>query len=385
MEPPLRIAYVISYFHPLESGAERQALVQGAELARRGHQVWVLTRHVGHLPEHEVVQGVRVERCLRVHDQSRLFVPSFIGQVASRLRKLRREIDLVQTHQALWEAAGTGLARPFLGRIPSIVQPASSGRFGEAEELSRQKGRIFLRRLILANTHFVAISADIEAQWRRLGVPASRMTRIASGVDTSRFRPGPVDPEIEAALPPRPRFIFTGRFHPQKNLAMLIEAWSQLVRVVPAYLVLLGWGPDRPALEVLIEERGLSHWVRILDVVPDPAPYLRAADGFVLPSIAEGMSNSLLEAMASGLPCLVSAIGGNEDLVVEGRTGRLLPPHEPAAWARAVQEIVKNPAEARAAGEAARTRVCEEFAVERVMDRYEALFRRLIAQAGRTA
>lgn len=380
---PLRIAYVISYFHPLESGAERQALVQGAELARRGHSVRVITRHVGHLPDEEVVRGVHVSRCLRVHDQSRLFVPSFLSQVARTLGRLRREIDLVQTHQGLWEAAGTGLARASLGRIPTVVQPASSGPYGEAEELHRQKGRAILRRLILANSHFVAISRDIEAQWRRLGVPSDRLTRIASGVETARFHPGDIDTALEATLPPRPRFLFTGRFHPQKNLPMLIEAWASVVHQAPAHLMLLGWGPDRPALEVMIEERGLSRWVHLLDVVADPAPYLRAADAFVLPSVAEGMSNSLLEAMASGLPCLASSIGGNDDLVIDGRTGRLLPPHEPSAWAAAIVELVRDPALARRLGEEGLARVCEEFAIERVMDRFEALYRALIAGSRR--
>jgi glycosyltransferase involved in cell wall biosynthesis len=376
----LRIAYVVSYFYPLQSGAERQALEQGAELARRGHVVQVVTRHVGHLDDEETIRGVRVHRCLRVHDRSRLFTASFLSQVVRALRRLRGEIDLVQTHQALWEAAGTGLARPWLGGIPTVVQPASSGPYGEAEELARTRGRAILRRLILANMHFVAISRDIEDQWRALGVPSDRLTRIASGVDTSRFHPGPVEPGVEADLPPRPRFLFTGRFHPQKNLPMLLEAWTRVVREAPAHLILLGWGPERAALEVLIEERGLAPFVHVREAVEDPAPYLRAADAFVLPSVAEGMSNSLLEAMASGLPCLASRIGGNDDLVADARTGLLLPPDRPDAWAEAALRLIRDPALAAAWGTAGLERIRSEFAIERVMDRFEALYRRLLAR-----
>ncbi len=376
----LRIANVVSYFHPLESGAERQALVQAAELVRRGHQVHVITRHVAYLPDEEEIAGIQVHRCLRVHDQSRLFTASFLSQVVSAVTKLRSQLDLIQTHQGLWEAAGTGLARPWLGAIPTIVQPASSGPFGEAEELQRTRGSRILRRLILANTHFVAISQDIEREWRALGVPGDRLTRISSGVDTSRFHPGESDPEVEAALPPRPRVLFTGRFHPQKNLPVLLDAWPRIVREAPAHLILLGWGPERAAIEVLVEERGLSPWIQIHEPVADPAPYLRAVDAFVLPSIAEGMSNSLLEAMATGLPCLVSAIGGNEDLIEDNQNGRLLPPHQPDAWATALIELIRNPEQARLLGNSALERVREVYSIEKVIERYETLYRRLIEE-----
>jgi glycosyltransferase involved in cell wall biosynthesis len=377
-QQPLRVCYVVSYFHPFESGAERQALAQGAELARRGHVVHVVTRAIPGYPiVDEEFKGILIHRWIKTAASGPLFGLSFVAEVARALRRLRPEIDLVHTHQALWEAVATGLARPVLGRVPTLIQPASAGYFGEADELSRTRGARILRRVILSNTGFAAISAEIERQWRGLGVPPERIVRLASGVDSDEFRPGS-SPAL-ATLLPRPRVMFTGRLHPQKNLPMLLDAWSEVSRHSPANLILVGPGNDRQTLTERAAALGLTDRVQFTGAVDNPADYLRAADIFVLPSVAEGMSNSLLEAMATGLPCVVSGIGGNIDLITDGATGRLVAEATPAAWSRALLELLGEPATAQRMGAAARQRIDEEFALKVVVDRYVALYRRMIA------
>jgi glycosyltransferase involved in cell wall biosynthesis len=234
-----------------------------------------------------------------------------------------------------------------------------------------------LRRVILSNTAFAAISAEIEREWRSHGVPPARIIRLASGVESVEFRPGPS--VLESALLPRPRAVFTGRLHPQKNLPMLLEAWVEVARQSAANLVLVGPGNDRQSLTERAAALGLRDRVQFVGAVDNPADYLRAADLFVLPSVAEGMSNSLLEAMATGLPCVVSGIGGNTDLIADGATGRLVGEATPAAWSRALLELLDDPAAARQMGAAARRRIDQEFALEVVVDRYVALYRRMMA------
>jgi glycosyltransferase involved in cell wall biosynthesis len=378
-QPPPRICYILSHFHPRASGAERQALAQGAELARRGHVVRVVTRAIpGELPD-ETIDGVRVHRWIRTSELGPLFGISFVCGVVLALRRLRAEYDLIHTHQGLWEAIAAGVARPFLSGAPTLIQPASSGYYGEAEELARTRGFPTLRALILRNTAFAAISGDIERQWLALGVPPAKLIRMASGVDARHFRPGPVDPKIEATLPPRPRVVFTGRLHPQKNLGVLLGAWPAILKATGASLVLVGDGEERDALSARAEELGLSNHVHFVGRVDDPAEYLRAADAFVLPSLAEGMSNSLLEAMATALPCLASAIGGNTDLLEQGEAGWLLPADDPDAWSEAILKIVQDRDLARRFGEAARRKIELDFALEVVVDRYQVLYRRLLA------
>jgi len=374
----VRVCYVVSYFHPFASGAEGQALAQGLELARRGHGVHVVTRAIpGYPVVDEDYHGVFIHRWIKTAAAGPLFGLSFVAGVIAALRRLRGEFDVVHTHQGLWEAVATGLARPFLGGRPTLVQPASSGAYGEADELRRTRGSRMLRRAILANTAFAAISGEIQRQWRDLGVPDGRMVRMASGVDAEEFRPG--ESTVAADLLPGPRVMFTGRLHPQKNLPLLLEAWTEVARRSPANLILVGPGHDRQSLAALAAELGLAGRVQFTGAVTDPADYLRAADVFVLPSVAEGMSNSLLEAMATALPCIVSGIGGNTDLITDGQTGRLVFEATAPAWSKTLLELLEDPATARRLGAAARRRVDEEFSLRVVVDRYLELYRRLIA------
>ncbi len=112
---PLRICYVVSFFHPFESGAERQALAQGRELARRGHVVHVVTRAVPGYPiDDEEHQGVFIHRWVNPASGGPRFGVSFVAGVMRTLQQLRSEFDIVHTHQALWEAVATGCSRPWL-------------------------------------------------------------------------------------------------------------------------------------------------------------------------------------------------------------------------------------------------------------------------------
>ncbi len=125
---------------------------------------------------------------------------------------------------------------------------------------------------------------------------------------------------------------------------------------------------------------GIADRVQFTGGVDDPAEYLRAADVFVLPSVAEGMSNSLLEAMATALPCAVSGIGGNTDLIEDRITGRLVTTPTPQAWTQTLAELLDDQADAQRLGTAARARVDEEFALTIVVDRYIELYRRMLAR-----
>lgn len=377
---PLRVAYVVAYFHPYQSGAEHQALLQGTELARRGHSVRVLTQmpEGSGLPETDEVSGILVERVIRPDRRGPLFGPSFVRGIVRALRDRRDQIDVVHTHQALWEAIGTGAAKAVGFAPPTLVQPASSGYYGEAEELRRTRFTGILRRLILRNTAFAAISADIQRQWRTLGVPADRLHRLASGVDSRRFRPRAESPSRSEP----PVVAFTGRLHPQKNLDLLIDAWPAVARATGARLRLIGDGPERARLEARAAMLGVADSVDFVGTVADPSEALRSADLFALPSLCEGMSNSVLEALATGLPALVSNVGGNTDLVEDGINGRLLPLGDAGAWSRAIVGLIEDHGARSRMGAEARRRVEADYAIERVVDRYVRLYDRLLARDG---
>ena len=375
--PRLRICDLLAWFHPVASGAERQAMAQGVELTRRGHSVRVLTQAIPgmDLPRDDEIGGIAVHRWIRPIRRGPLFGLSFVVETIRALRRLRPHYDLIHTHQALWEAVSTGLGRDLI-KAPILVQPASSGYFGEASELSRTKGFPILRRLALRNPAFAAISGDIERQWRMLGVPPSNIIRTASGVDRAVFHPGPS--AIEDRLPPRPRVLFTGRLHPQKNLEGLIEGWPGIAERTGANLLLLGIGPDRDRLASIASERGVGDRVHFLGAVDDPSEFLRAADLFVLPSVAEGMSNSLLEAMATGLPCVASKIGGNIDLLDDPKAGLLVAPGDREAWSGAILHLLTDRPAAIELGREALRVVSDRYDLKIVVDHYESIYQNMI-------
>ena len=189
--------------------------------------------------------------------------------------------------------------------------------------------------------------------------------------------------------------MFTGRLHPQKNLDFLIDVWPEARRRAGGVgsLLLAGDGPERDRLERLaacrLEEFGPEAVgsIRWLGRVADPSELLRACDLFVLPSVAEGMSNSLLEAMASGLPSVVSKIGGNVDLISEGpeATGRLVDPTDRDGWINALSDLLSDPTTRQAMGRRARARIEAEYDLPVVVAANLKIYRELIRRRSRGA
>jgi L-malate glycosyltransferase len=374
----LRIGICLSLYWPVESGAERQARRQAHELARRGHQVTVYTRRIGGSPVRERDGAVEICRAIRTWDLGPLFGVTFLASLAWRLWRDRRKLDLVHCHQASWEAVAAGWIHGRTG-LPTLVQPAASGPYGEFQLMSRTRGQRFVRSSILANSHFVAISEHIQEELRSWGVPSERLSRFASGIDVDEFAPGPSP--LESQLPARPRVIFLGRLHPQKNLVLLIQAWQLVHRQFPAAnLLLAGDGPQRQELEQLVDTLHLRSCVHFLGAQREPLPYLQASDLFVLPSVSEGMSNSLLEAMACGLPCVVSAAGGNVDLVHDGQAGLVADATIPTDLADQLAKMLGDPSQRARCGVSARQIICQKYSIKSIVDRYEALYARLVAR-----
>jgi len=376
----LRIGLCLSLYWPIESGAERQARRHAHELVRRGHQVTVYTRRLAGHPVYERDGEVHIRRVIRTWDVGPLFGLTFLASLAWHLWRDRKQLDLVHCHQAFWEAVAAGWIHRRTG-LATVIQPANSGPYGEVQTMSRVRGKRLARTLILANTHFVAISQQIEQELRTWGVPKEQLDRFASGIDVDEFAPGPS--ALESQLPPRPRVIFLGRLHPQKNLVVLLQAWQRVRERVPAaHLLLVGDGPQRQELEELAATLRVQRSVHFLGAQRDPLPYLQAADLFVLPSISEGMSNSLLEAMACGVPCVVSAAGGNVDLVRDGQAGLMADAQRAADVADQLVRMLEDPTLRQRCGRRARQIVCEEYSIRSIVDRYEALYRRLVARRG---
>lgn len=250
----------------------------------------------------------------------------------------------------------------------------------------RNRKNLWLRRLHAPLvTRYVTVSKNLESYLtERVGVSSSRVTQICNGVDTSKFHPLGPDSRDQLPVPQRlgesSLLIGTvGRLNPVKDQLNLVDAFIQLMQTDPelrqiARLVIVGDGPLRESIVARIENAELSDFVWIPGSRDDIPQILQSLDLFVLPSLAEGISNTILEAMASGVPVIATNVGGNPELVENGATGCIVEPANSAALAEAIAEYVNNRDLLRRHGLAARRAAEEVYGLDRMVESYRAVY-----------
>jgi sugar transferase (PEP-CTERM/EpsH1 system associated) len=252
---------------------------------------------------------------------------------------------------------------------------------------------LWVRRMYRPLVHqYVALSRDLEKYLiERVGVPAARVEHIYNGVDTERFKPRDhARAPIEGSPFNDPGLFLVGavgRLDAVKDQTNLVRAFLRALQIAPQAarrlrLVLVGDGPLRGEIEAIVRAARAESLVWLAGERHDVPAVLRGLDCFVLPSLAEGISNTLLEAMASGLPAIATRVGANADLMEEGLSGKLVPRADPDALAREILAYSADPALARRHGRAGRQIVERRFSLERMVGDYEALYRRLLAARG---
>ncbi len=392
----MKVLIITPQFLPVLGGAERQAHALGRMLGARGHHVAVLTRRVRGLPPREEMDGVPVLRAIRPIDIGPLYGLTYLLAVAWFLSRHRRDWDVVHITHMYLDACAAVLTRRLHG-LPIVVRPACAGLFGDLARLARFRAwpfypgpnrigvRVLVRTIARADA-FIANSQEICQELGAAGFPPGRIVHIPNGVDLDCFRPDPTARSAEArrrlGLPPGLLVIYAGRLDPQKGLHTLIAAMrAPGAAMSEARLLLLGDGPQRAELERSVRQDGLGNRVMFRGAVEEVAPYLRAGDVFALPSLGEGMPNALLEAMASGLPCVASAVGGCRDAIAHGDTGFLVPPGDAAALQEALERLAQSAATRDRLGAAARQAAATRFSLVNMVERYEACYRAVLAGA----
>ena len=367
--PRVRVLFVVGNF--VAGGAERHLLELWSRMdrARFAIEIACLRREGQFLaqvealgwPVHDLGVGRRVYGVSGARGLARLI---------ARVNRFRPDV----IHGYLF---GPNLLAVLAGRLCGVRAVVVAKRNVDAFESPRQA--FMQRRIHRAATHVTAVSEAVGASVLAMGVPRSRITVIPNGVDAARFSTG-VDP----AAPPRhpPVVGSVGCLAARKDYATLVDALALLgARALECRAVLVGDGPERAALERRIQERGLAERVQLLGERADVERLLPGMDVFALSSREEGIPNALLEAMAAGRAVVATAVGGTPEVVRDGETGWLVPPGSAVALADALEQALRDPAEARRRGAAARRAVLDHMSIEAMVARHETFYARIAGEA----
>ena len=251
----------------------------------------------------------------------------------------------------------------------------------DGNNVTYQRVRRFYKPFV---NHYVALSRDLASYLSdKVGVPQKKITQAYNGVDTQRFRPAGGGPLAIEGCPFNPGEHWlvgtVGRMQTVKDQVTLAQAFVQALALAPELtrrlrLVMVGEGPLRAEALSLLNAAGVAHLAWLPGERSDVADIMRGLHAFALPSLAEGISNTVLEAMATGLPVIATDVGGNTDLVVKGETGCIVPSASPEAMAHALVDLASRQSHSQAMGEAGRQRVLANFSMQAMVSTYQSVY-----------
>jgi sugar transferase (PEP-CTERM/EpsH1 system associated) len=231
---------------------------------------------------------------------------------------------------------------------------------------------------------YVALSKDLANYLiDKVDVPRQIVAQVYNGVDTECFYPsldGPL-PIVGCPFDPAQHWLIgtVGRMQDVKNHAMLAHAFVKALALAPALrarlrLIIVGEGPSRAQVQAILSDAGLVDLAWLPGERNDVADVMRGFHVFVLPSLAEGISNTILEAMACSLPVIATAVGGNSELVIHGQTGYILPASNATAMAERLVRLASNPLRCHRLGRAGRQRALDHFSMQSMVSAYQCVY-----------
>ncbi|MGH8075722.1 MAG: glycosyltransferase family 4 protein [Lysobacter sp.] len=370
---PARVLMVLEGPYPTArgGGAEAQVRTLTGAMRARGQRVTIVAPLNPDGPQASIsrVDGVPVCR-LRFPRLRFLGGPVLWLVLAGFLIARRRHYNVWHVHVARsWAVVCALLARALGKRLVIKVSGSWDLEHGALAPNSGLLGRLPHLCLLRADG-WQAISQRIATTLQTRGIPPARIVAIPNAVDTRRFR------HVSHPSGADARFIFIGRLVEEKGIPTLLEAFSDIIATYPgARLLIVGTGPLLDTLTFRAATLGVDHAVTFAGHRDDVETVLAEANFGVLPSRFEGLSNALLECMASGLPMVASRISGNEDFVRTGENGWMFEPGDRAGLARCLAAAAALPPEDRSAmGEYARATVTRKAGIDKVLDGMVALY-----------
>ena len=366
-ECPLRILFVADGHYPGTSGgAEKQLQLLARAFADAGHSVRVVAPWLDRtLPRAAVVDGIPLKRL--AYPRIKLFGAALLcAHYGAWLWFRRGDFDAVHVNTAMNLAAVSGLLRPLLAATVT-VKVSGAGEFsgGILDPDMRKRPLQRLHNWCIKRVdNLQALSEYTRTMLKKAGYPDRQILMVPNAVDLRRFSPR----TLETRAPGAPtRIAYVGRIEPVKGVSVLVQAWSHVSKDTHVHLTIAGDGRKREELMGQARAAGLSESIDFLGTVSDVPAVLAKTDIYVQPSLQEGLPNAVLEAMAMGLPIVATQVSGNEDVVVNGENGLLVPAGDPDALAAALRRLIADPSLAARMGRRSREMVEDRFGLAAVM------------------
>jgi glycosyltransferase involved in cell wall biosynthesis len=379
----MQVVYLLTYLDNQTGGMERQALQLACRLRARGHEIFFVTcAHWSDMRKNKLairgaMKDFRVFRIPLISGWRRMNAVFFLLASVVLLIMLRRRYTVIHAHQLYTSGVIAAVVKFFLRSKRIIVKNCCGGLFGDVLMLERVLHWVPLRMKAIALMETViAISEETRSEMEYAGF--TQIILLPNGVDTTIFRPRYQDRQsMKQMLRPQHSnkkwVLFVGKFDEQKNIFALLRAFEHMS--IDSVLLLVGKGGLENKIRHFIKNKNLEERVVLCGTTDAIEQYYSAADAFVLPSHAEGMSNALLEAMSSGLACIGADIASIRSVLYDDHIGCVYgASDDDEALSRALAQILIDIKKRDSMGRAARQHIEASFSIDAISARYDTLY-----------
>ncbi len=366
---------LIATFFPLVGGSEKQALGLSRALVARGLKVKVLTRKVKGTVAYQNMSGVSVRR-LRIIGKG--LIDSIFFMIAGFFYILKHsgEYEVIHVHLASSPAIAAIIAGKLTGK--RVIIKLGGGKGVDEISLSEKtfSGRLKLKFFAFTKPILLVMNDDVLSWLKTSSLKNLELIKFRNGVDTGKYAPLLYQEKIKAknklGFENKQIFLFVGRLSYEKRIKEFVEIWDELMReeniFQKAQFIIVGAGPQEKEIREAVKVFGLGDSLILTGAKEDLLPYYNASDVFILPSVSEGLSNSMLEAMSCGLAIMASGVGGAKEAVSEGVNGFLFDPFDKRKIKFHINKFLNEEKLALRMGEKSREAVVKKYSMAKVVN-----------------
>ncbi len=380
----MKVLFVIGQFYPIIGGAEIQAHRLAKALINKGINVEVLTSRPSGTKKHEIIDNIKIHRISGI-GFGRLKIYTLCLNFILKILFCYKNFDIIHMHQGNQYSFAGVLASRILNK-PGVVKCGNSGKAFDLKVLKSNfpgfPGKYMVKILTKHTAKFICISKQIINELMDYNVPGSKCIHIPNGIHISsnvlqvekkRFKSDFGIKDDTFVL------LCVAGLRKNKNHSALIKLMQELkIRNFKSKLIILGSGPEKENIQNEIKSADLTQLIEMTGWKDNVKDYLEAADLFVLPSFAEGLSNAILEAMLHKLPVMVSNIDANKEIIEDGNTGFLKDFSNIDSCVNFIINLSKNKELLKTVSENAYKKICEKYSIDVIAEQYVKVYSSLL-------